>query len=310
MPTFGAARSKLAGMIRPVINTARVTYWKRYHKNFLVVFTWHQVTPKFDPYRHHKYTWTQFDKFAQQIEYLAREFTIIPLHEAILHLKRGSLPGACAALSFDDGDISISENVVPFLKQRGLPATVFINTAYLGGHRSYWFPILSYLRFVEHAEGRSMLTDDLSEKAQALRSTTNPRLYEECRCRIEELASLVPNLDSRLVSIDWLSKLDGDQFTIGAHGHEHQRFSMMPSEWQRGDLRKNVQALMCFRGYRPIFAIPFGRSLDYTAQSVSIAHEKGLEVVLSNGGINLAAGSVYHRIPSDDKTPSQIFFWR
>jgi peptidoglycan/xylan/chitin deacetylase (PgdA/CDA1 family) len=281
---------------------ARAVWWMRNHKDFLVVFNWHQVTPVFDTYLHHKYTWTQFEKFEKEIDYLDAEFQILPLHEAITRLKLGSLRGRCAALSFDDGDISIAEHVVPLLRQRGLPATFFINSAYLDGRRSYWFPILSYLRAVEDAEGRSVLPDDLEEKALKLRLTDDPRFYNEVRIRMEKLGSLVPNLDSRLVSAEWLSSLDDRQFAIGAHGHEHQRFSMMPPEWQRNDLRENVQALMHFRGYQPIFAVPFGRGHDWTEETIRIAREQGLDIVLADGGINLTPGTFYRRIPSDDRS--------
>lgn len=195
----------------------------------------------------------------------------------------------------------MSKHVVPFLRQRGLPATFFINSAYVDEQRSYWFPILCYLRAVEDAEGRAILSDELREKALKLRLTSDPRCYNEIRNRIEELGSLVPNLGSRLVSAEWLSSLDGDQFSIGAHGHEHQRFSLMPAEWQRTDLRENIRALAQFRGYRPIFAVPFGRPHDWTEETIHVARDQGLDIVLADGGINLAAGDFYQRIPSDDK---------
>jgi len=293
---------KVRRLLDPITKVVRVARWRRSYKDFLVVFNWHQVTPVFDPYLHHKYTWTRFEKFEKEVDYLVRKFQILPLHEAISRLKRGCLQGPCASLSFDDGDISIAEHVVPFLRQRGLPATFFINSAYLDGRRSYWFPILSYLCAVEDAGGRAVLSDELKEKSLKLRLTNDPRCYNEVRTRIEELGSLVSNLGSRLVSAEWLSSLDGDQFAIGAHGHEHQRFSLMPAEWQRSDLRENVRVLTRFRGYRPIFAVPFGRPHDWTEETIHIARDEGLDIVLADGGINLAAGEFYRRIPSDDKT--------
>jgi peptidoglycan/xylan/chitin deacetylase (PgdA/CDA1 family) len=106
-------------------------------------------------------------------------------------------------------------------------------------------------------------------------------------------------LGARLLPTQWLANLDGEQFAIGAHGHEHQRFSMMPLEWQLHDLRENVRVLSQFRGYRPVFAVPFGRSWDLTRETIYIARGQGLEVVLADGGINLGAGNSYQRIPSD-----------
>jgi peptidoglycan/xylan/chitin deacetylase (PgdA/CDA1 family) len=286
-----------------LLTTARVHLrsiaWRKNHKDFLAIFNWHQVTPVFDPYLHHKFTWTQLEKFEKEVDYLIGRFRILPLHEAIACLKQGCLRGPCASLSFDDGDISVAEYVTPFLRERGLPATFFINSAYLDSSRSYWFPIFSYLQAVEDAGGQAVMSDELKEKALKLRLTNDSRFYNEVRSRIEELESLVPNLSARYVSATWLSSLDGNQFAIGAHGHEHQRLSLMPAAWQQSNLRENVRVLTRFRAYRPIFAIPFGRSHDWTEETIRIARDEGVDIVLADGGINLAAEAFYRRIPSD-----------
>src|SRR4051812_37774518 len=120
---------KVTKLFDSITKVARLARWRPSYKNFLVVFNWHQVTPVFDPYTHHKYTWTRLDKLEKELDYLIAKCRILPLHEAIARLKRGSLQGPCASLSFDDGDISIAEHVVPFLRRRGLPATFFINSA-------------------------------------------------------------------------------------------------------------------------------------------------------------------------------------
>ena len=288
--------------LKTVSLVLRALAWRRVHSDFLIIFNWHQVTPLFDPLRHHRHTWTELKQFETQIDYLTAKFGILPLNDAIGRLNRGVLRGSCAALTFDDGDISIADNVVPLLRERNLPATFFINSAYLEDRRSYWFPILSYLCTVENSGLQGALPEDLKEKALHLRTTDDPIYYRAVRDRLEQLASLVPNLGSRLISAEWLADLDGVQFAIGAHGHEHQRFSMMPSEWQLDNLRENVRVLSQFKAYRPIFAVPFGRPWDWTAETIRIARGQGLEVVLSDGGINVDTSDFYQRIPSDGRT--------
>jgi peptidoglycan/xylan/chitin deacetylase (PgdA/CDA1 family) len=288
--------------LRSTFQALRAFAWRRSHRDFLIVFNWHQVTPLFDPLCHHKYTWTQLNDFEAGLDHLTAKFEILPLHDAIYRLNCEDLRGSCAALTFDDGDISIADYVVPVLRERNLPATFFINSAYLEGHRSYWFPILSYLCAVENATSGTVLPAALKQRAHQLRLTDDPIFYGVVRDHVERLASLVPNLGSRLVSAEWLAKLDGDQFAIGAHGHEHQRYSMMTSEWQLNDLRENVRIISQFQGYRPIFAVPFGRSWDWTTQTIRIVREQGLQVVLADGGINLGPYDAYRRIPSDGRS--------
>lgn len=292
--------------VRARYRALRAFAWGLSNSDFLIVFNWHQVTPVFEPLCHHQHTWTQLAKFETEIEALITGFEILPLHEAIRRFDRGVLRGPCASLTFDDGDASIAEYVVPALRQRKLPATFFINSAYLGCQRSYWFPILSYLCDTEDANLRAVLPEALKKEALQLRTTNDPGFYNSVRNRIEEFASYVPNLNSRVVSAQWLAGLDGDQFAIGAHGHEHQRFSMMSSEWQYNDLRENLKILSQFQAFRPVFAVPFGRPWDWTKQTIDIAREQGLDVVLANGGINLGPSVTYQRIPSDGRVIRQL----
>jgi peptidoglycan/xylan/chitin deacetylase (PgdA/CDA1 family) len=272
--------------------------WLASHGDFLLILNWHQITPHFDSDVHHRYTWTALNSFAAAVDYLTAHFRVVPLHEALKRIERGSLGGRCVALTFDDGDVSMADFVMPLLRQRNLPATFFINTAYLDGGRSYWFPVLSY--------AQPPVPGELQEKALKLRNTDDPVYYDHVRRQVEQLSGAVPKLDSRLVSEEWLAGLDGDQFAIGAHGHEHERYSMMPPDWQRKDLSRNVAILSRFRAYRPLFAVPFGRPWDWNSATLEIAHELGLDVLLADGGVNLGPAAGYCRQPADSQSARDL----
>lgn len=258
----------------------------------LAIFIWHQVTPAFDPDRHHPYTWTPLAAFEAAIHDIVQTHRIMPLNEALAAIESGNLRGRCAALTFDDGDRSMADYVAPLLLHLRLPATFFINTGYLRGDSTYWFPVMAY--------AGAHLPHELKQCGQQLRLTDDPDLYRSCRALIEHYAGKVPSLNDRLVTPDWLARLDGVHFAIGAHGHEHQRYAMMTAEWQRDDLRTNLAALRDFRGFRPIFALPFGKPGDVSADIGPIAREEKLEVVLAGGGINSGERPFYDRIPADN----------
>jgi peptidoglycan/xylan/chitin deacetylase (PgdA/CDA1 family) len=289
-----SVRNVLSRSARPVL----ASIWLTTHRDFLLVFNWHQVTPSFDPEIHHRYTWTALHTFWATINFLTAHFQIVPLQPALERARTGNFRGRCVALTFDDGDVSIADYVAPFLRQRNLPATFFINTAYLGGDRAYWFTVLSY--------AGPVLPEGLRQRALELRTTKDPLFYDDVRRDVEQLSGAVPQLSSRLVSAEWLAKLDADQFTIGAHGHEHQRYSMMPEEWQRQDLKRNVEILSQFRAYRPLFAVPFGRAHDWNAATLEVAQELGLLVLLADGGINLTPLPYYRRQPADSLSPTKM----
>lgn len=289
-------------LFRSISKRLRAARWRRNNDDFLLIFNWHQVAPSFDPIYHHRFTWTDLGQFEAELRYLESQFKILPLQESIEQLKRASLRGPCAALTFDDGDVSMSEHVLPLLSRRRLPATFFINTAYLDMQAAYWFPIVSFLSADDSARADAGVPKDLLIQAGELRRTTDSIFYNHLRKQLEAVASSLPTFRSRLVSNEWLASLDGDQFSLGAHGHEHQRFSMMPSEWQKSDLRENVRRLSQFRAFRPLFAVPFGRPHDWSAETIKIAAAEGLDVVLADGGVNLVASSCYERNPSDGKS--------
>jgi peptidoglycan/xylan/chitin deacetylase (PgdA/CDA1 family) len=291
-----ATASRIARILRSTVT----------NKDMLLIFNWHQVSPDFDNLRHHKYTWTSLENFAADVEYLAAIFQIVPLYDAIGQLKSGRLRGRCVALTFDDGDASVAEYVEPFLRQRSLPATFFINTAYLDGRGSYWFPVLWYFCSNNDVRFQSAMTNELRDKALKLRSIEDAQFYNEVREDVERLATLIPDLASRLVSTEWLSGLDGDLFAIGAHGHEHQRFSLMSPGWQRSDLQQNVRILSQFCAYRPIFAVPFGRRWDWNSTTLAIAGDLGLDVVLADGGLNVEPSGYYNRQPADGRIPRDL----
>src|SRR5207248_360873 len=118
--------NRIAALSRIAIERLRAERWKLRHSDFLLVFNWHQISPTFDSTCHHEYTWTPLESFKVELDYLRAEFQILPLYEAIDRLKRGSLRGRCVSLTFDDGDISMMEHVLPYMRQHDFPATFFI----------------------------------------------------------------------------------------------------------------------------------------------------------------------------------------
>jgi peptidoglycan/xylan/chitin deacetylase (PgdA/CDA1 family) len=285
------------GLAKRVKATVRTQLWRKLNKNILVIPNWHQVSERFDAELHHVWTWTSSETFERQLDYLSERFAIIPLEQAIDRVTCGNLRGRLAALTFDDGDVSMANYVLPILKRRKLPATFFINTAYLEQASTYWFPV-----FYHFDQTRpDALPVELRQKASQLRRTNDAAFYDRVRREMERYAPKIPNLARHLVSGAWLSSLDGEQFAIGAHGHEHQRYSMMTTDWQRQDLCQNVAILRAFKAFRPFFAVPFGRQWDWTDETIAMAKEQGLRVVIAGGSVITSVEDVFDRIPSDGR---------
>ena len=67
------------------------------------------------------------------------------------------------------------------------------------------------------------------------------------------------------------------------------------------NLLKDIDLLSKVAGYKPIFAIPFGRPYDWNNSTIKIALELNLEIVYADGGFNTSRDVGYKRIPADGR---------
>jgi peptidoglycan/xylan/chitin deacetylase (PgdA/CDA1 family) len=68
-------------------------------------------------------------KFRQQMAWLSKQASIVPIHEL---LNGEAVNGLQVAISFDDGYSSLHERVRPILAEYGSTATVYLNTGCIG----------------------------------------------------------------------------------------------------------------------------------------------------------------------------------
>jgi peptidoglycan/xylan/chitin deacetylase (PgdA/CDA1 family) len=268
-------------------------------RNKLLVFNFHQSSPTFNPQLNGKYIWSSIDFLEEQLLFISQNYKVVSLYEGYVDLKKGSSKGTSVAITFDDGDISIKQYVAPLLTKLKIPATFFINTAYiLNEKRGYWFNIFNYLKFGTKQQNDALLESELVN-IEKLRETDNADFYYENYPRIEKLKYLIEKNISFYLTMDDLNSFDPALLSIGLHGHEHQRFALMPVEWQKENLLRNMEILSGFPSYKPIFAVPFGKPIDWNEDTLRLSKELNLEIAFSNGGYNTDQSIGIARIPVD-----------
>jgi len=78
------------------------------------------------------------DRFARQVEWLARHYRIVSLREFVApQSARASRP--LAAITFDDAYAGVFEHAVPVLDRLGIPATVFVVAEAPGRATGFWW---------------------------------------------------------------------------------------------------------------------------------------------------------------------------
>jgi peptidoglycan/xylan/chitin deacetylase (PgdA/CDA1 family) len=90
--------------------------------------------------------------FEDQIAALANRRSVMSMEEFAARQMRGDLPRDAVALTFDDGYVDNIETALPLLVKRGVPATFFVPTAYVGRAREFWWDELARL-VMQHPGG-------------------------------------------------------------------------------------------------------------------------------------------------------------
>ena len=106
---------------------------KRWRLRPISVFLFHQVSDSFDQATMKAGDWTQTGQFKRNVEQLLKEYRFIPLDEAYHKMQKDFLRRRkYAVLTSDDGWASLND-ILPWLEERGIPVTLFLNPGYFDG---------------------------------------------------------------------------------------------------------------------------------------------------------------------------------
>ena len=109
----------------------------------LSVLIFHRVLPEPDPLFPEEICARRFDQICG---WLRSWFNVLPLDQAVVHLKAGTLPARSACITFDDGYADNHQVALPILQRHGLTATFFIATGFLDGGRMWNDTIIETVR--------------------------------------------------------------------------------------------------------------------------------------------------------------------
>ncbi len=300
-----------------------IFHWKSLltdHKPKLLVLAYHSVLPEaeFDPLG----TVVSLKTFNKQIDWLAAKFPVISLNEAINQCKTSIAKSTTqVALTFDDGYRDNYEIVYPILKRKGLPATYFIVTDYIGKDMPLWYNQLFELLY----KNKHLRTIVVADKV-IHRNIMQPRLYFifSVMERIKSLGSLErqriidsleESVDKRPVlrhpdnrCMDWeqVKEMSKNGFEIGSHSLTHTSLSRLPFEEARQEIIKSKQAIEeNLKKTCRHFAFPFGSKNDFNQELINCVKEAGFMSCLLNvhGYNHIEKGSLcFKRIIMEEAT--------
>jgi peptidoglycan/xylan/chitin deacetylase (PgdA/CDA1 family) len=264
--------------------------------------------------------------FAQQMEHLARFYHVVSMPEVLQAVEKGgSLPNRAVLITFDDAYADFAEIAWPILKQFGLPATMFVPTAYSAQpEHAFWSDRL-YQAFAATPRteidvsplGRLPLLP-LDQRRRSLRAiqnhiTTIPHC-EAMRLVDSLCAELAPSCLQVGSVLTWkqLRELSQEGLTLGSHTRTHAIMTKVtPEQMQeevqgsQDDLRREIGACL------PIFCYPNGNHNDTVA---SVLREQGIRLAFTTLSGPNELGSVdplrLHRTVITPRTTPAIFCLR
>jgi peptidoglycan/xylan/chitin deacetylase (PgdA/CDA1 family) len=283
-------------------------FFRRMRRRSLAILMYHGVTNQ----QTSIVDWCQVrvEDFRRQIEILAREYRVLPLHEVVERLRNGSpLPERTACLTFDDGFKNFYTHAWPILSQYQLPSTVFLVTALPDSRLPPWpgkilWAMTKTTRASVRFDGKEwplskgrpseILYARIVDRMKALPKKQRERTVQEFSA---ELANGSPAdfTGSPRATMNWeeIQQLAStDLVRFGSHTHTHPSLSFCPSEEQLEELQVSRSVLReRISAADNLFCYPFG---DYTSSTIGHLIELGYSCGLTTvSGLNSLSSNLF-----------------
>ncbi len=210
-------------------------------------------------------------EFAAQMTFLASRHRPVSLAE-LLGARRGehALPLRSVLVTFDDGYRDFADHAWPILRRQGIPAVLFVPTAYPGDPgRVFWWDRLYSAVSRASATGidtpvgelRLESTSDRVDAYRLLRSTVKSLPHEEGMKLVDEVCETLGAPPARSEVLGWpeLRRLESEGVDLAPHSRTHPLLDKVPVETARAEIVGSLEDLEREVGRASrVFAYPAG----------------------------------------------------
>lgn len=291
-------------------------------KNKISILIYHQVLEKTDSMRPSE---PNAEVFRWHMKLIKKYYHPLSIPEALSHLANDTLPANAICVTFDDGYINNLDVACPILKEFGIPASVYIATAFIEGENMWNDRIID---LVAKPELFSINLSALGENSVELGETTTRVLvaqklinkikykpYKERKNLINTLYNdnNVTENSRRMMSVNQIIELANYNIEIGAHTAEHPILNVLNESEQRLQIKQSKERLTEILGSQVKgFAYPNGKiDIDYDTRTRNIVEDLGFDYAVStNWGVSDKQSDKYqlNRFSPWDKTPVKFHF--
>lgn len=215
-----------------------------------------------------------FDEFVRQVEWLESTFQIVDVQQLVSEPL--SEPGPRVAITFDDAYSGAVRYGIPFLAMKGIPATIFVCSAWQGGETMWWDAISDRrVGAVSPAERELALTVSLGCCSSVLESANTRNLP------VREMPGTL-----RIASTaDLGAAIDSGPYSVGSHTRTHPNLVVLNDQELQTELSGSLADLKARWGSRaiPWLAYPYGLADCRVVNAARVSGYSGAFLV--SGGV-------------------------
>lgn len=286
---------KIAGNICSIFP---ISFWQKLVPETLACPFYHLVSNEELPHAKHLYQYKNVKQFAQDMDFLLKHFRPLSLTDLIAALRDARPVGRDTfLLTFDDGFREMYDVVAPILVKKGIPATFFINNAFIENKELCYLNKASLI--VDHLKNGKAGNAEIKLISKLLsESPWAGRNIESAILSISYLQRDVIDKIQRILDIDFNSYLNRykpyltysqiiglikDDFCIGAHSIDHPKYSMLSLAEQIHQTRESIRVL------RDQFCLTYG-AFAFPHDDRGVAKEF-YDEIYSSGLIDISFGT-------------------
>jgi peptidoglycan/xylan/chitin deacetylase (PgdA/CDA1 family) len=297
------AKAAVSGFISKGAALAPIHWVRPLSGVSLVVPYYHMVSDTDVRHIRHLYRFRTVAEFRSDVEFFLRGFEPVTLSDMVDAVAgRRELKRPCFHLTFDDGFTEMHDVVAPILHRAGVPATFFLNTAFLDGGGLAHHNVLSLLidrlqALPSHTRGASLQkVENLLPPAKDHRNTLISRILELRYGQRPLVRALAEALEVDLeqyvrevqpyLSGEQVQRMLNQGFSMGAHSHDHPLYGDLPLAEQLSQTRTSVNLLQDRFGLAPkAFAFPHTDSGVEPEFFNTIYSESLVDISFGTGGL-------------------------
>ncbi len=237
-------------------------------------------------------------RFEEQIRFLSGSYTVVSMAR-LLEAREGRrpLPAGAVAITFDDAYLDFAEHAWPILRRYGVPATLFVPTAFPGHpERAFWWDRLHHA--LHRCAPRERLDtplgpmplrtrQDRSRAGWKLRGHVKRLPHREAMSCVEETCRRLEATEFQNPVLDWdaLRRLAAEGVTIAPHTRTHPRLNRVGPDEAAAEIEGSSQDLLRELGQTPpVFAYPDGAWSEPVVEAV---RERGFRLAFTTrAGLN------------------------